>query len=183
MFLEIFTVLVLFLLVWYRLKYGHRNQLLAKVPAPKRWPLIHHVPEFIGKTPRQLFIFFEEIKNKFGQVYVLTFEPFDDGSYVISDPKVAEAILTSLKHLKKSNDYDMMKNWLGDGLLLSIGNKWKQRRKVLTPAFHFQILEKFVEVMESHGNVLIEKLEKLEGKEVDIHPLLNLYALDVICGM
>ena len=100
----------------------------------------------------------------------------------VSDPKVVEAVLTSSKHLKKSSDYEMMKNWLGNGLLLSIGEKWRQRRKILTPAFHFQILEKFVDVMNDHGNVLIQKLQKLNGIEVEVHALLNLYALDVICG-
>lgn len=182
MFLASFIALVLIFVFWYHHKYGKRNEFLAKIPAPKRWPLIHHVPEFIGKSPLELFNWFEEAKEKLGQVYVITFEPFDDGSIIIADPKIAEAVLTSSKHLQKSNDYDMMKNWLGDGLLLSIGNKWRQRRKILTPAFHFQILEKFVDVMNVHGDVLIEKLEKFNGKEVDIHPLLNLYALDVICG-
>lgn len=182
MFWAILGLLVLFCVFLYNLKFAYRNRLLYKVPAPKRWPLIHNIPELIGKSPRELFIWFEEAKNKLGQVYVCTFEPFDDGSYILSDPKIAEALLTSSKNLKKSNDYDMMKNWLGDGLLLSIGNKWRQRRKILTPAFHFQILEKFMDVMDTHGNVLIEKLMKFDGKDIDIYPLLNLYALDVICG-
>lgn len=182
MFLFTFVALVLSLVFWYHRKFGHRNNLIAKIPAPKRWPLIHHVPQFLGKSPLELFDYFEETKNKLGQIFILTFDPFDDGAIIVSDPKVAEAVLTSSKHLKKSNDYEMMKNWLGDGLLLSIGDKWRQRRKILTPAFHFQILEKFVDVMNDHGNILIEKLEKFNGREVDVHPLLNLYALDVICG-
>jgi cytochrome P450 family 4 len=42
-------------------------------------------------------------------------------------------------------------------------------------------LEQFVEVMEKHGEILVEKLRKLEGQEVDIFPLISLYAIDVIC--
>lgn len=175
-------ILLVFFVSWYHLKYGYRNKLFAKIPSPQKWPLIHNIPEFLGKSPLELFKWFENTKEKLGKVYIVTFEPFDDGSIIIADPKIAETILTSSKHLQKSSDYDMMRSWLGDGLLISVGQKWRQRRKILTPAFHFQILERFMDVINNHGNVLIEKVTALNGEEVDVHGLLNLYALDVICG-
>lgn len=177
-----FGILLLFLVSWYHIKFGHRNKLLSKIPSPRKWPLIHNIPEFMGKSPLELFIWFEKTKERLGNVYIVTFEPFDSGSIIVADPKVAEALLTSSKHLQKSNDYDMMRNWLGDGLLVSIGQKWRQRRKILTSAFHFQILEKFMDVMNDHGNVLVEQLKKTNGRAIDVHEKLNLYALDVICG-
>jgi cytochrome P450 family 4 len=183
MFLITIGIFLLFLVAWYQLKYAHRNRLLAKIPAPRKWPILHHIPLFIGKSPLQLFNWFEETKEKFGRVYNITFEPFDDGSIIVSCPKVAEALLTSSNHLQKSNDYDLMKSWLGDGLLVSVGKKWRQRRKILTPAFHFQILDKFMDVMNSHGNVLIEKIKNIkENEDINVFSLVNLYALDVICG-
>lgn len=54
---------------------------------------------------------------------------------------------------------------------------------MLTPAFHFAILENFVEVFNSVGNVLVDKLDTLVGEEsVNIYPLISLFTLDVICG-
>lgn len=51
-----------------------------------------------------------------------------------------------------------------------------------TPAFHFSILQEFVESFESNGKILIDKLSKEVGKDaVDIYAFINLYALDVIC--
>jgi cytochrome P450 len=68
------------------------------------------------------------------------------------------------------------------GLLLSNGNKWHQRRKIITPTFHFQILEQFTEIMDTQANVFVSSLKKYEGQHIDFFPLISLYTLDVICG-
>lgn len=56
-----------------------------------------------------------------------------------------------------------------------------KRRKMLTPAFHFSILEQFIEVFDSVGNVFIERIGQEKGK-FDIYPYVTLCTLDVICG-
>lgn len=153
-----------------------------KFPTPKSFPLIHNTLEFYGKNPKELFQLLQDYKAQLGPIFKMTFDPFDNATLVISDPIVAEGILSSQKLIDKSEDYDLMKSWLGTGLLISTGKKWHQRRRIITPSFHFQILERFVDIMDEHGKVLVEKLMQHEGKEVDIFPLVNLYALDVICG-
>lgn len=40
---------------------------------------------------------------------------------VVCDSKWIEIITTSQKFLKKSTDYNLLHNWLGDGLLTSTG--------------------------------------------------------------
>jgi cytochrome P450 len=63
------------------------------------------------------------------------------------------------------------------------GPKWKEHRKMFTPAFHFKILEEFVEVFGSKGRILREKLEKhVNGPAFDIRPYISLHTLDIICG-
>lgn len=70
-----------------------------------------------------------------------------------------------------------------DNLFACLGKKWHDRRKVITPAFHFNILEKFVEVFDRLGNTMVEKLKKFDVvDDVDIYPIAVLYALDVMCG-
>lgn len=99
----------------------------------------------------------------------------------MTDPKDIEKILSSRKLLVKADFYDMLKSWLGTGLLISNGAKWHTRRKITTPAFHFKILEDFVEVFDKNSEILVEKLKTFEGRSFDVFPLIGLCALDVIC--
>ncbi|KAI4465971.1 cytochrome p450 family 4 [Holotrichia oblita] len=63
-----------------------------------------------------------------------------------------------------------------------IGDKWRKHRKIITPAFHFQILEEFVDVFNSAGDILVKKLEEqCEKGSVDVYPFVTRCALDIIC--
>ena len=181
MFLITLVLIILAAIGWYQIKYRHRNLLMSKIPTPSKYPIIHNAHNFIGKSPKELFDLLESFANSLGPVYVLSGNPFDNGSLIVADPKVAETILSSQKLLDKGEDYERMKSWLGTGLLIATGKKWHQRRKIITPSFHFQILEKFVEIMDEQGKVLISKLEPFDGQQVNIYRLVNFYALDVIC--
>ncbi|CAH1966529.1 unnamed protein product [Acanthoscelides obtectus] len=101
---------------------------------------------------------------------------------VITDPKFMEYILSSTKIISKAFQYDFFHEWLGTGLLTSTGIKWRKRRKMLTPSFHFSILENFMDVFEKVGDIFIERLWEEVGKpSVDIYPLVSLCTLDIIC--
>lgn len=55
---------------------------------------------------------------------------------------------------------------------------------MLTPAFHFKVLEGFVDVFNKNTSILIKKLKCEVGKPgFDIEPYISDFALDVICGM
>jgi cytochrome P450 family 4 len=72
--------------------------------------------------------------------------------------------------------------WLGTGLLTSEGIKWKKHRRIITPTFHFKILEQFINSFDAAGDVMVEKLKKHLGcLSVDIYPFVTLCALDIIC--
>lgn len=170
-------------MTWSYLRNRHDEVLLSRIPSPKKYPFIQHALKFAGKSPQEIFAWLEATNKLLGPVFHFKVKPFDNSTFFISDPKVAEALLSSHKILDKHSDYDFLKPWLGTGLLLSTGDKWFKRRKILTPAFHFQILEKFVTIMNEQSKIFVKKLETVKGREVNIFPLVNLLALDVICGL
>lgn len=115
----------------------------------------------------------------------------------------AQVVLTSKKCINKGSTYRMMKEWLNEGLLTSTGNqtnydsaqkealrhieisgkKWYGRRKILTPAFHFKILEQFISVFDKHSDILVSKLHPFKSTDkVDLSNFVAMFALDVICG-
>ncbi|KJE92556.1 cytochrome P450, variant [Capsaspora owczarzaki ATCC 30864] len=95
----------------------------------------------------------------------------------------SQAVLRGSHHIEKSFIYWFLTPWLGRGLLTSGGDKWRTRRRMLTPAFHFDILRGMVEVFREQAEVLIGVLDASADtkKPIDVFPLVSLCALDSIC--
>jgi cytochrome P450 len=73
-----------------------------------------------------------------------------------------------------------------DFSLHSTAERWKSNRKLLTPAFHFKILENFLPTIIKQTNIMLDLIEKQlkqnNGIIEDIRPLITNCTLDVICG-
>lgn len=104
--------------------------------------------------------------------------------YVFSrDPKVVEDLLSSQKYLKKAYSYWVIKEGLGEGLVVSEGDFWRKRRKIITPTFHFEILNDYFSIIEKQAAHLMAKLYTLaeQKQEFDIQPISKDFAFSVIC--
>uniref|UniRef100_A0A1B0EV31 Cytochrome n=1 Tax=Lutzomyia longipalpis TaxID=7200 RepID=A0A1B0EV31_LUTLO len=173
----IFTVIAA--IVWHE-KFSRRAILAAKLKGPPTYPLIGNGHLFFGASPPHILATISNLLKRYGKVVPL-FLGFDMMIFV-TDPKFIEVLLSSNTLIDKSKEYTFLRDWLGDGLLLTTGKKWQIRRKIITPTFHFKILDQFVEVFEKQGNTFVDILKKIKPDEgVDIYPLVTLYTLDVIC--
>ena len=73
--------------------------------------------------------------------------------------------------------------WLGDGLLVSKGKKWERNRKLLTPAFHFDILKSYITIYNQVADTLVDKLSSLSESSVgsvEIYEPVGLAAFDTM---
>ncbi|GFS72588.1 cytochrome P450 4C1, partial [Nephila pilipes] len=117
------------------------------------------------------------IKEKIFCLYIF-FKPF----VVFYKAETAEVVLSSTKLIDKSKEYELLSQCIGKGLFISPGAKWRNRRKLLTPAFHFSILKEFLPIFQEQSSVLVSKLQALTGEPwVDIATLMSACALDIIC--
>lgn len=100
----------------------------------------------------------------------------------MADADHIQQILNSLIHIDKNLEYDLLLPFIGTGLVTSSGSKWHTRRKLLTSAFHFNILEEFIPLIEKQSKILVKMLRKELDNVTgfDIKPYAKLAALDTI---
>ncbi|XP_055467911.1 cytochrome P450 4F4 isoform X4 [Psammomys obesus] len=83
--------------------------------------------------------------------------------------------------LKEVIFYRFLKPWLGDGLLVSAGGKWSRHRRMLTPAFHFNILKPYVKIFNDSTNIMHAKWQRLASggsTRLDMFKNISLMTLD-----
>ncbi|KAJ8915093.1 hypothetical protein NQ315_014348 [Exocentrus adspersus] len=155
----VFVVALTLLVIIYRKlqKNGRYSKCISEIPGPKGMPLIgNFFDTFV--TQEQLFNKRRQWANEFYPIYkTKTLNLVFVG---IMTPDDVEKVINSKAHSIKGRIYHSFTGWLGDGLLLSHGEKWKSRRRLLTPAFHFTILQEFLNIFNTQAEHLVNEIEK-----------------------
>lgn len=98
----------------------------------------------------------------------------------LTDPQDVELILGSHVHIDKSEEYKFFQPWLGNGLLISTGDKWRAHRKLIAPAFHMNVLKSFMTTFNDNSHHVVKKLRKELGKEFDCHDYMSEATVDIL---
>ncbi|XP_077510476.1 cytochrome P450 4V2-like isoform X2 [Amblyomma americanum] len=172
-------------------------KMLRKVPGPPDWlPMVYgaranNAISNQSSTPDEFNILavqfllghlriMETTKLELCKIYIGVW-PF----VVLNSAEGIEALLKSNTLLDKALLYRLINSWLGTGLLTSPKRKWRGRRRLLTPAFHFKLLDDFVPVMTEHSRAFVQRLRTLTQRHhrepLDVVPLVSCCTLDVIC--
>ncbi|XP_044742676.1 cytochrome P450 4C1-like [Chrysoperla carnea] len=173
--------LILVLWVYFDLPIIALTKLTEPIPGPKSLPIVGNILD-IGREKEGIFEFLKKLRKTFGTVFKIHVP--GRITVFLCDPEDIEMILRSNEVIEKPTTLDVfLKPWLGDGIFLSKGSHWRETRKLVTPAFHFDILQKFFEVFVEQTNVLIDILKEHANtnKNFDIGHIMKLFALDVIC--
>ena len=114
-------------------------------------------------------------KIKLGKIWVGPFIPALNIHHCSLVPQV-------LKLPKHKEGYNMLRPWLGDGLLLSEGSKWSRNRRLLTPAFHYEILNPYIGVYNKCLQILFSKWSTAArvSDPVKLFESVSLLSLDIV---
>lgn len=74
-----------------------------------------------------------------------------------------------------------MQLWVNTGLITSRKAKWQQRRKMIAPAFHNDILKDFYDIYSEEADRLVNELMNKDSRAVDIASMATRYTLNAVC--
>ncbi|XP_034175885.2 cytochrome P450 4C1 [Osmia lignaria lignaria] len=164
---------------FFTLHYGKLGRMMNSIPGPQAIPIFGNLLT-LQVSSHDLWKIMRKMSNQYYPIYRLW--SFTMPFLNIRHPNDIETILGNPKSIQKSTVYDLLKPWFGTGLLTSSGRKWHLRRKILTPAFHFNVLRQFVDVFIEESERMIKILKSEQGPVVkDLLPIISEHTLNVIC--
>ncbi|CAN7939785.1 unnamed protein product, partial [Ixodes hexagonus] len=104
---------------------------------------------------------FDQIRTHCEQYVGKTFKAYVGLTPIvcIHTPEAAETLLSTNTNLRKPFLYDFLAGWLGkESMVLATGDIWRFKRKLMTPAFHFRVLENYITIFNQNGDLLVKRL-------------------------
>ncbi|KAL1122918.1 hypothetical protein AAG570_003243 [Ranatra chinensis] len=160
-----------------RLANSRLYELAENLPGPPGLPLVGNIVEFIG-GPDKVF------KN----LYTKSFE-YEDVIKMwagprlfvfLTNPNDIELILSSHVHIDKAPEYRFFEPWLGNGLLISSGEKWRAHRKLIAPTFHLNVLKNFMGLFNANSRAVVERMKSELGKQFDCHDYMSETTVEIL---
>ncbi|XP_058800775.1 cytochrome P450 4C1-like [Phymastichus coffea] len=178
LFAILLSVVVVLCSFHYYIRYRRIGKYVSKLPGPRAWPLIGNLLTFLVPQD-QLWYLVRKMGDNYYPIY--KFWTLTEAIINLRHPDDVEVLLTSTQNISKSRIYELLEPWFRTGLLTSTGEKWRRRRKILTPAFHFTVLQQYLEIINENDERIVKQL-RAEGESVqNILPIVSNYTLNVIC--
>ncbi|KAL5013691.1 hypothetical protein ScPMuIL_007961 [Solemya velum] len=143
---------------------------------------LHKMPAD-GEARLQFFDRFSNLPNGGDKMAVFWVGPFTPRLFLHHPDTMKEVFHTAdPKPIGFMGAYNPVLPWLGEGLLLSGGQRWARSRRLLTPAFHFEILRSYISVFNDGSKQFLANIDPYadSGKSFDLFGPVSLCALDVL---
>lgn len=145
--------------------------------------LFGHMHQLLGDGETFMDFFRKKMDEGNGKFVSLWLNPLNPDIFVYH-PEVVKKVLTSSapKSHRYGSPYSLLMPWIGEGLIAANGQKWARSRKLLTPAFHFDILRDYIDIYHDATDTLLKSLDNfaVSGESFDICPLLHSCTLESI---
>ncbi|XP_073991011.1 cytochrome P450 4C1-like isoform X1 [Rhodnius prolixus] len=153
---------------------------MSKLPGPRLLPLfIGFAYKLVTLAETEMLQYLTSLHQDFPRMAAIWIIGIPE--VLLFDPDDLEVIMGNIQHIQKGLEYYFLIPWLKEGLLLSNGEKWHQRRKLLTPAFHFKILEDSMQSLNKHSRLLLRNMLNRNGEPFFAEEMIIPCTLDIIC--
>src|SRR3954467_12382014 len=86
--------------------------------------------------------------EQYGDFYKIYSTERQQYTYIISHPDDVKHVLqTNNRNYVKGLGIDRVKILLGNGIMVSEGDYWRQQRRMIQPAFHHQVIAQFSQLI------------------------------------
>ncbi|WP_247005542.1 cytochrome P450 [Halorientalis litorea] len=146
-------------------------------PGPRGQPLFGSSRQYA----RDPFGFVTALEQAYGDIAQFQMGPLD--TYMVTDPEAIERILVADAdtYTKPEFQDDALGDLLGNGLLLSEGETWRQQRQLAQPAFDVRRLSGMADRIVDHTESLLDGWA--DGDRVDIEEEMTTVTIDVILDL
>ncbi|HKY54960.1 MAG TPA: cytochrome P450 [Anaerolineales bacterium] len=149
------------------------------LPGYKGIPIFGTIREF----RRDPLLFLERGWHTYGDHFTTNLGPRT--LHVISNPQLAQEVLTKRKHvLRRSNRFEggtPLTYILGLSLITTDGDSWLAKRRMMQPVFHRSNIAAMADKMQSAGEAMLARWVQIPaGKTIEFTNEMKLVTLDII---
>lgn len=139
-----------------------RQQSRSRPPGPRGEPVFGNSRQYA----RDPFDFLTACESAYGDVVRVDLGPLE--TYILTNPADIERVLVGdhEKFRKPAFQDDALGQLLGDGLLLSEGDRWRRQRDLANPAFNMSRIADIADTMTHHAEAAVG--EWSAGEELNV---------------
>jgi cytochrome P450 len=172
------ALLIIALFLLFRIK---KYSLISQIPSSKKKFLLHNTFELLGLERCELFKKLESLHADLGDIFHLTFHPFDCGTIFIADYEIAKALSLHQPDRSRSSLYKSLSRWIGsNGLFLASGHQQKSRLKFVLFLLGPKFYPKYKKIANFHVEAALKFLISKAEKQVDVSLWASQVTLDVV---
>ncbi len=138
----------------------------GEVPGPPGYPLVGALPK-MRKDPLRFLV---EAAERYGDVVSLG-GVGRQRFFLVTHPRDVEHVLkTNHRSYVKGANFKLLKRFVGEGLFLSEGEKWRRQRRLIQPAFHLSRLAALAGPMVAETEAMLARWDDLarRGEPVEL---------------
>jgi cytochrome P450 len=121
--------------------------------------------------------------SEYGDTYRVYSRSRDRWTWVIHGPEDLRRVLVSNhRNYTKGAGIDRVRMLLGNGIMTSEGEFWRRQRRMMQPAFHRRVVERFAGVVRRRNATLLERWATAAGRgdPVNLTQSMSVLALEIV---